>query len=157
MSFYNACTLKACSRLFTTENDKPRVYSIGDMGLAYDYLIHKNHPDKYQYKKCDITSDDLSHYEKLLINGEKSDNDNKSENIVMDILAGVPTRILVSRYGRDFIIHMSQYLDCANKIRTEDIFMADKRAKDEAERKARLEELSKPVQQEFDFDKKAGE
>lgn len=149
ISFYNNCTLRACSRLFTTENDKPRVYSIGDMIQAYNYLIHKDNPEKYQYKKCDITSDDLSYYEKLLVQGEKSDSDNKSENIVMDILAGVPTRVMISRYGRDFVIHMSQYVDCANKIRTEDLFAENKRLEREAVKK--LEELPKAEQEKMVF------
>lgn len=131
ISFYNGCTLKACAKLFTTENDKPRVYSIGDMCIAYNYLIHKDDPDKYQYRKCDIVSDDLSYYEKLLIHGEKSESDNKAEQIIMDLLAGVCTRVMVSRYGRDFVIHQSQYRDCVDRIRLEDM--------QEFERKEKLE------------------
>lgn len=134
VSFFNACTLRACSRLFTTELDKPRVFSIGDMCLAYDYLIHKNDSDKYQYRKCDILSDDLSYYEKLLIQGEKSESDNKAEQIIIDLLAGVCTRVMVSRYGRDFVIHQSQYRECVSQIRLEDMQEQEKREKIERQR-----------------------
>lgn len=157
VSMYNACTLSACCKLFTTEADKPRVYSVGDMVLCYEYLIHKNHPDKYQYRKCDIISDDLYYFEKLTIQGDKPDNDNKAEQIVMDLLAGVPTRIMVSRYGRDFIIHRPQYVDCANAIRTEDFYLDNKRKEAEAFERSRLERLSEPQQQQFDFDNNVGD
>lgn len=156
VSFYNNCTLMACKRVFTTLNDNPRVISIGDMQLAYEYLIHKNDPDKYQYNKCDIVSDDINFYEKLCINGCKEETDNKAEKIVMDLIAGVSTRIMVARYGRDFIIHRSQYAECADIIKNEDLRDKYKREEEERFKKYQLELLSRPEQIKFDFDKKKG-
>lgn len=155
VSFYNACTLKACYKIFTTENDKPRIYSVGDMQTVYEYLTHKNDPDKYQYSKTKICSDDLQFFEKLCKVGEKSESDNKAEKIIEDLLINIPTRVMVSRYGRDFVIHMSQYLDVVSKIKFEEICLDEKKRQDEEN--ARIKELSAREQLEFNFDKKVGE
>lgn len=152
VSFYNACTLSACAKIFRTEKDNPRVFSVGDMQKCYEYLIHKNDPDKYQYCKCDIVSDDLSYFEKLCIIGERCERDNVAEQIVMDLLAGVNTRLMVSRYGRDFIINMARYIDCADKIRSEDFYEKNRREAIEAYKKAQLEEIKQPKQLGLDFD-----
>lgn len=154
VSFYNACTLSACAKIFRTEKDNPRVFSVGDMLKCYEYLIHKNNPDKYQYNKRDIVSDDLNYFERLRIVGERNERDNIAEQIVMDLLAGVNTRIMVIRYGRDFIINMARYIDCADKIRSEDFYDKQRREELDAYRKAQLEEIKQPKQLGLDFDNK---
>lgn len=97
---------------------------------ANDYLLLKTlsascgksvstyvNPEKYQYNSADIISDDINYYEKICIVGDKVDGDNKAEMIINDLLRGVSPRIMVSRYGRDFVIHMKQYQECVNEIR----------------------------------------
>lgn len=120
VDFYNAHTPNAVKKLFTTELDKPRVERVVDKVAQYEYLIHKNDPDKYQYNKVYIISDDIDYYEKLSIVGEKRDSDDKAVSIVNDILAGISPRILMHRYGRDFIIHYNQYKDMADLVREHD-------------------------------------
>lgn len=120
IDFYNAHTPNAVKKLFTTELDKPRVERVVDKVAQYEYLIHKNDPDKYQYEKSAIISDDINYYEKLCISGEKRDSDDKAISIVNDILVGISPRILMHRYGRDFIIHYNQYKDMADLVREHD-------------------------------------
>lgn len=120
VSFYNGHTLSAVKKLFTTKLDKPRAEVITDKVIQYEYLIHKNDPDKYQYPKTDIVSDNLHYFEKMCIRGDKTDTDEKAVSIVNDILAGISPRILMHRYGRDFIIHYNQYKDMADLIREHD-------------------------------------
>lgn len=120
VDFYNAHTPNAVKKLFTTEVDKPRVERVSDKVAQYEYLIHKNDPDKYQYPKSSIVSDDINWYDKLCISGEKRDSDDKAISIVNDILAGISPRILMHRYGRDFIIHYNQYKDMADLVREHD-------------------------------------
>ena len=117
LDFFNGHTLTAVKRLFTTENDKPRVDVIHDRVAQYRYLTHKDHPEKYQYDVADIISDDINYYETLCKVGDKPDSDNKAEMIINDLLRGISPRIMVSRYGRDFVIHMKQYEDCVTAIR----------------------------------------
>ena len=121
ISFYNAHTFSAVKKLFTTEEDKPRVEKITDIGAMYRYLTHKDNPEKYQYKDTDIVSDDINFYEKVLLEGTKKETDNISESIINDMLKGVSPRIMVSRYGRDYVIHMRQYKDCVQEIREWDV------------------------------------
>lgn len=110
---YNAATCTAIKRLFTTEEDKPRVMPINDQQAVYEYLWHKNNPEKYQYSKKCLQSDNLDYYERLCVSGQQKDSDNVAIHIVNDILAGVNPRVLCSRYGRDFIIHYNQYKEMA--------------------------------------------
>lgn len=121
VDFYNPCYPNGVKKIFTTELDKPRVERVVDKAAQYEYLIHKNDPDKYQYPKSDIVSPDINFYEHLCINGEKRDTDEKAIAIVGDILAGISPRIIMHRYGRDCIIHYSQYADMADRIRQYEI------------------------------------
>lgn len=155
--FYNACTVKASARLFKTETDNAFAERVGDMQLCYEYLWHKNDPDKFQYQKIIVKSNDINWFEKICVEGVKPDSDNKAELIVMDLLVGVNFRTMLSRYGRDFVIHLSQYEEVARRIYQQDMIAREKRLEQRAFEKLRLEELQKPVQQEFDFDKKVGE
>ncbi len=121
IDFYNAHTFNAVKRMFTTEVDNPRVEPVSDRVAQYEYLIHKNDPDKYQYPKSAIVSDDINYYEKLCVNGDRRESDNVAEQIVNDMLARVAPRIMVARYGRDYIIHYRQYMEIVDQIRYWDI------------------------------------
>ncbi len=133
ISFYNAHTFTAVKKLFTTAEDKPRVEAITDMGAMYRYLTHKDNPEKYQYDDTALKSSDINYYEKVLLEGQKQDTDNKAEAIINDMLKGVSPRIMVSRYGRDYVIHMNQYKDCVQEIREWDVSHSSKDWQEEAE------------------------
>ena len=117
VDFYNACSANACKRLFVTPADNPKVEVINDMVASYRYLTHKDNPDDYQYSSDCINSSDINYYEHMCIIGSKKDSDNIAMQIIEDILKKVNPRILVHRYGRDFVIHMNQYYDCAREIK----------------------------------------
>ncbi len=117
VDFYNGHTFMAVKKMFTTEADNPRVEPVRDRVAQYRYLIHADDPDKYQYEKTAIVSNDINYYEKLCKNGDRRDSDNLAEQIINDLLAGVSPRIMVSRYGRDYVIHMRQYKECVDEIR----------------------------------------
>lgn len=120
VDFYNACSANACKRLFVTTTDNPKVEIINDMVASYRYLTHKDNPEAYQYTSDCINSSDINYYEHMCIIGAKKDSDNIAMQIIEDILKKVNPRILVHRYGRDFVIHMKQYYDCAWEIQEYD-------------------------------------
>ena len=146
VDFFNGHTITAVKRLFTTDNDKPRVDVVRDRAAQYRYLTHKDNPEKYQYNTADIISEDINYYEKICIVGDKVDGDNKAEMIINDLLRGVSPRIMVSRYGRDFVIHMKQYQECANEIRyyEADEHIRQKILADENAKKIENEQLQCP-------------
>lgn len=146
VDFFNAHTITAVKRMFTTELDKPRVEVIGDRVAQFRYLTHKDNPEKYQYPDSDITAYDINYYEKLCITGDKIDGDNKAELIINDLLRGISPRIMVSRYGRDFVIHMKQYEECVQAIRFYDSheralksYEAEQRLKAQADKQLEME------------------
>lgn len=116
VDFYNACSVNACSKLFITETDNPKVVAINDMVASYRYLTHKDDKNQYQYSSTAIVSSDINYYEKMTIMGAKKDSDNIAVQIVEDILNKVNPRIMLARYGRDFAIHRQQYYDMAWEI-----------------------------------------
>lgn len=117
LDFYNGHSFTAVKRMFTTVADNPRVERVTSRYAQFRYLTHKDNPEKYQYDSKEIYSDDINFYEKLVIEGDKSEPDNKAESIINDILRGVSPALMVSRYGRDYVIHMKSYEDCAHAIR----------------------------------------
>lgn len=118
VDFFDAHTFKAVCKMFTTATDNPRVEPITDRLAMYEYLVHKNHPAKYQYPKSIIVCDSVDWWENLKRQGDfKKDSDYIANNIIDDMLCGVSVEILRRRYGRDFIIHYNQYKEFAEMCR----------------------------------------
>ena len=85
---------------------------------CFDYLTHKNDPEKYQYSENDIISYNID----SVLENDAIDN---SIDIVEDMLSGFSTRELVKRYGRDFIYHYNCYSAIVAKIKFEDAISPD--------------------------------
>lgn len=151
---YYPSSARAVAKWFKTDFDNSFGQVVQDLQVIYEYLWHKNDTDKFQYSKTIVRSNDINWFEKSCREGKKPDSDRRAELIVNDLILGVSFRTMLARYGRDFVIHLSQYEECANRIRQQDVWEREKRLTMRAYEKAQLEELSKPVQQEFDFDKK---
>lgn len=81
---------------------------------AFQYLTHKNNPEKYQYNDDEIITDDLLYF--MSLNEDDPLNDNLTDAL-LDYLGGVSLEELVRRYGRDFIINFKNVRDIANEIR----------------------------------------
>lgn len=119
LEFYNALSFSACKKMFTTETDNPRVEHTIDKQLMFEYLIHKNDKDKYQYPYSEIVSNDIAHFEKYCKYGEKIGGDEKAILIIEDLLKGVPLRLMLYRYGREFIINKEKYISFAQDLKQE--------------------------------------
>lgn len=112
----NAMTMSACRALFPTEQNtlaQPQY----DKAASFLYLTHKDQPDKYQYPDTDIICDNPDYWKKLQESGE---DDDKTVNIIDDIIACVPFRELMRRYGRDLVINYSRYREFAEAVRKEE-------------------------------------
>lgn len=70
------------------------------LSSQFDYLIHKNDINKYQYDKSLRWGWNFEYF----IDTTLQDTDTLTLAF-MDICNGVPLSILVQKYGRDFIIH----------------------------------------------------
>lgn len=113
VEYFNTHSFTAVKRMFTTDVDNPRVEKIVDRQAKFEYLIHKHYPEKYQYPYSAIVSDDITYYEAICRNGDRRDTDNIAEQIVRDLVKGVPPWVMISRYGRDYVIHRTQFQDMA--------------------------------------------
>lgn len=81
---------------------------------AFDYLIHKDNPEKYQYDPCLRITSDLQFF------SETSDNEDVAKLALFDLLDGVPLREVAKRYGRDFIYHYGHIKDLLHDILCEE-------------------------------------
>lgn len=111
LDFYNGHTFTSVKRMFTTQDDKPRVERISDRQAKFEYLTHNNYPEKYQYSEDEIYSNNIEYYKNICKRGDRRDNDNLAMQIVEDLLKGTSPYIMLSRYGRDYVIHKAQYND----------------------------------------------
>lgn len=72
---------------------------------AFEYLIHKNNPEKFQYNIDEIEGNWIF----------ESSNTDPLTDAFFDYANGMKLKDLISKYGRDFIIHYNQikmiYLD----------------------------------------------
>lgn len=85
-----------------------------DEFACYDYLMHVNHPDKYQYSEDGIICDDVSKWVKV----EKT---NDIDSFLDDLLSPVlDLRYMCRRYGRDFMRNYKNYLEIREVIFHED-------------------------------------
>ena len=86
---------------FIDENDN-KVNTFGeklvDIKGAYQYLLHLNSPEKYQYDEKQRKTFNTDFF-------ELKNHEDKSILALTDILAGCSLRDCALRYGRDFIYH----------------------------------------------------
>lgn len=117
---FNAHTPRAVCKWFTCVDDSGKPINtlfepIHNNIAAYDYLTHKNNPDKYQYKETDIIA-----YNPDYFTDNETTEDN-GYNALNDLLQGVPLRQIARTYGRDFIRYYSAYKNLANDIVGEEL------------------------------------
>lgn len=113
--YTNARTLSAVRADFAQyEQNTMSEYCI-DLEGAYDYLLHKRNPEKYQYEK------DLVHTNVGYFRGDYSSaEDNTAYCLVMDIIAGKSRLELLRKYGRDYAINRDKYYGVAHEIMQEE-------------------------------------
>lgn len=91
------------------------VSAMRDVPSAFAYLTHKNNPEKYQYSDDIVVCNNFSAFmpEKEFV---KCDSLTQA---VFDLVGGASIKTLVSRYGRDFIIHYYEVKSVAGLIQSE--------------------------------------
>lgn len=85
----------------------------------YEYLTHKNNPEKYQYKDEEIVSNDIEYYKKQVSRGFIGTDEN--EEFIADLLApDINIRLMAIKYGRDFIRYYDKYMKFRSMVKDED-------------------------------------
>ena len=81
---------------------------------AFEYLTHKNDPDKYQYPDSCVTTNDLKYFSRPL------SKEFSNEQFLFDLCFSTLSQYdLALRYGRDYIIHRTQYISFKEIILSE--------------------------------------
>lgn len=98
-------------------------FPCGNVGKAFEYLTHKNNPEKASYDDSEVivSEDDRLWFEQQQTN----DGTDPLQNALFDKLEGRSTKELVEHYGRDFIIHHKQISEIAREIRAEELTPVD--------------------------------
>ena len=112
--YHNARTLSAVRSDFTAyEQNTLSEYCI-DLEGAYDYLLHKRNPEKYQYSKDEVKTN-VGYFRGDYSSAE----DNTAFCLVMDIISGKSRFDLLRKYGRDYAINREKYHGLATEIQQE--------------------------------------
>lgn len=111
----------SCSRIMVMFGDKmarPFVCLDSEICRYYDYLTHEDETDKYHYPKEQIIMDDSAYWEREYNNHirDPTDGENVAEQIINDIIATVPAREMVKKYGREVVINYKRYRDFAGMV-----------------------------------------
>lgn len=86
-------------------NQNTIVKTLIDKYGAFEYLTHKNDPDKYQYPDDLVSTNDLKYFSRPLAKQFLN------EQFLFDICFSTLSQYdLALRYGRDYIVHRSHYL-----------------------------------------------
>lgn len=118
--FRRRVTCSVLKRWFYRIDDKGLVESvlfekILDRASAFDYLIHKYHPDKYQYpEERRIFKPDISYF------SDFSDSLDTLSSAFFELKRGVPIQTLVCKYGRDFLLHLHNLVYALDYERSRD-------------------------------------
>lgn len=103
-----------------------RIDPISNLQRAYDYLIHKNDKDKYQYPRCERITNNARIFKGMgstVKSTVKKDKKPSFDEMIDDIIDGkMSTLELARKYGRDYVKNMARYNDfrravvCENRI-----------------------------------------
>lgn len=114
-SFKQNKSFDAVRKLFP-QNQNTIVEKLIDKYGAFEYLTHKNDPDKFQYSSDLVSTNDLKYFERPL--SREFSNDQFLFDLCFSTLSEYD---LAVRYGRDYIIHRSQYLSFKDVILSEQL------------------------------------
>lgn len=78
-----------------------------------DYLIHKHNPEKYQYSIESVVSYGFDIQDGSLVAGDDYD---FTYDIISDLVAGVPLKTMIKRYGKNFVYHYRQFRDIVDDM-----------------------------------------
>lgn len=103
-SFKQNKSFESVRKLFP-DNQNTIVKKLIDKYGAFEYLTHKNNPDKYQYPDDLVSTNDLKYFSRPLAKQFLN------EQFLFDICFSTLSQYdLALRYGRDYIVHRSHYL-----------------------------------------------
>ena len=112
-----------------------------DLVWAYNYLTHRDNPEKAQYSPADIICDDVEYWTAT----GKGEKPNRCFELINDILDNKNPVYLLRKYGRDYVINAQKYYEFANAVMTvneeEYETIQNARIKAEEERKKLIEEF----------------
>lgn len=118
LRFNNNRSLQSVTRIFKEygkgkDNGKDvntMVEIAEDLTASFDYLTHKNQPEKHQYEDDEVISDDVGYFRGIFSSAPKNE-ENTAFQILMDMESGTSLRELARRYGREIIINFGRYND----------------------------------------------
>lgn len=118
LRFGKQYTCKKIMALFGEKMARPFVFVEEELCRYYDYLTHKRDKDKYQYPQDQVVTDDLQYWVREYENHTRDPPNEKNiaEQIIDDIIATVPSRDLVRKYGREVVINYKAYRAFAGMV-----------------------------------------
>lgn len=80
---------------------------------CFEYLTHKNNPEKIQYSFDDIVALDINKFLSLSASGNEDNKNLRTYDLLQDIINNIPLEEMVFKYGRDYVLNFKKYQDFA--------------------------------------------
>lgn len=111
--------IKKCKVIHGDEQNAFVEYTAEVCG-AYDYLTHKNAPEKFQYSADDIVHSSIPYWKNRVTTAFSEDRKQEETGELLRDLFNLNHLQLAMRYGRDYIINCKKYQEF-KKILVEEI------------------------------------
>lgn len=112
-------TASALAKRLTCVSGNTLISTVHDKGKAYEYLTHKNNPDKAQYPDCAIVKSHDSYYVPPKLKAD--DKADETSQMIDDIINGKPLREMARKYGRDYMRNRRHYEEFCKDIILEEM------------------------------------
>lgn len=117
LRFINGHTPSATKSLFGLKSSQNTLVEyMSHPYSCFEYLTHSDCPEKYQYSLADVVCDSLFYWQSLIDEDDTFKSHSRILQLLDDIISEVPYRLMVERYGRDYVINYDRYKIMADRI-----------------------------------------
>lgn len=110
--FKQARSPNSCIRYILSKQNVFGEECVSPLG-AFEYLFHKNDPDKYQYDKSIVITHNPVYWDRFL----PDIRDRTNIDFVEDLFTGVDMLTMAKRYGRDYMKNYRAYEDFIDEVK----------------------------------------
>lgn len=118
-TFTSNVTASALAKRLVAVPGNTLITTVHDKGKAYEYLTHKNNPEKAQYLDTSIVKSHDTYYVPPKQKDEAKADD--TAQMIDDIISGKPLREMARKYGRDYMRNRRHYEDFCKDIILEEM------------------------------------
>lgn len=126
LHFKTACSVNSCIKYILSKQNVFGEECVSPHG-AFEYLWHKNNPEKYQYDRSVVVTHNAVYWDRFL----PDIRDRTNIDFIEDLLNGVDMVTMAKRYGRDYMKNYRAYEDFVEESKRRERYAACQKSCDQ--------------------------